>query len=213
MNMRSMMSQLDPIKRRVLMMIGRAVVRAIDDSKGRQTLQVELLKGELRDQVERMQNYGFTSHPLPGADAAVVFVTGNREQGIAVAVDDRRYRLNLQPGEVSLYDDIGNRVSLLRDRIDILGTDLVSVVAPAVTVECDDLTATATATAEIEAPEITLTGNVTVAGNFTVTGGGAANISANVNFTGTVTANGKRIDETHRHTGVQAGGSNSGTVA
>jgi hypothetical protein len=44
----------------------------------------------------------------------------------------------------------------------------------------------------INAPTVTITGNTT--------------------FTGTVTANGHRIDETHTHGGVQAGGGTSGVV-
>ncbi|OWT69205.1 MULTISPECIES: Gp138 family membrane-puncturing spike protein [unclassified Achromobacter] len=43
---------------------------------------------------------------------------------------------------------------------------------------------------------------------------GASDVSmtGNFNLTGTLTANGKRIDDTHRHGGVQTGSSNSGTV-
>jgi hypothetical protein len=37
-------------------------------------------------------------------------------------------------------------------------------------------------------------------------------INGNVTITGTVTANGKIIDDTHKHSGVQAGGSQTGTV-
>ena len=95
---------IEPIKRRIMMAFARAVVRGINDAAGRQLLQIEVLKGELRADVERMQDYGFTSVPLPGADAAVVFVAGNREQGIILAVDDRRYRpTGLQPGEACMY--------------------------------------------------------------------------------------------------------------
>lgn len=52
---------------------------------------------------------------------------------------------------------------------------------------------------QITAPETAIESNVTVTGN-TV-------------FNGTVTANGKRIDETHKHTGVQSGGSTTGGVS
>lgn len=44
-----------------------------------------------------------------------------------------------------------------------------------------------------------------------LTAGGIA-IHGNVTITGTVTANGKRIDETHKHSGVQTGGGVTGTV-
>jgi phage baseplate assembly protein V len=114
---------------RVMMMFGRGVLRGVNDSTGRQQLQVELLKNELRDGVEHMQNYGFTSHPM-GGDVAVAFIGGNREQGIVLVVDDRRYRISLQPGEVALYDDLGNKVALLRDRLQITAVLKVQVDAP-----------------------------------------------------------------------------------
>ena len=114
---------------RVMMMFGRGVLRGVNDASGRQQLQVELLKGELRDGVEHMQNYGFTSHPL-GGDVAVAFVGGNREQGIVLVVDDRRFRISLKPGEVAMYDDLGNRVELLRDRIKVTAMLKVQVDAP-----------------------------------------------------------------------------------
>lgn len=52
---------------------------------------------------------------------------------------------------------------------------------------------------QITAPETAINSNLTVTGN-TV-------------FNGQVSANGKRIDETHKHTGVQSGGSTSGAVS
>lgn len=135
------------ISTRVMMMFGRGVVRSVNDATGRQQVQVELLKDELRDNVEHMQNYGFTSHPL-GGDVAVAFLGGNREQGIVLVVDDRRYRLSLQPGEVAIYDDLGNRIELLRDLIKI----------------------TAVAKVQIEAPEVQIIGNLDVQGTVTTTG-------------------------------------------
>lgn len=117
------------IGNRVMMMFARGVLRSVNDSNGRQQLQVELLKGELRDGVERMQNYGFTSHPK-GGDVAVAFIGGNREQGIVLIADDRRYRISLEPGEVAIYDDQGNKIELLRDMVKVTAVAKVQVVAP-----------------------------------------------------------------------------------
>lgn len=132
---------------RVMMMFGRGVLRGVNDSSGRQQLQVELLKGELRDGVEHMQNYGFTSHPK-GGDVAVAFIGGNREQGIVLVVDDRRYRISLEPGEVAIYDDQGNKIELLRDMVKVTAVQHV----------------------EVTAPTIKLVGNLEVVGDITSTG-------------------------------------------
>ncbi len=116
---------------RVRMMFGRGVVRAVTDTGPRQQVQVELLKDELRDGLEHMQNYGFTSHPL-GGDCAVAFNGGNREQGIVLVVDDRRYRVPLQAGEVAIYDDLGNKFELLRELVRVTAVQHLEVVAPTI---------------------------------------------------------------------------------
>lgn len=108
---------LDPFKRKLCGMASRAVVRLVSDGVRMQALQLGLLDGELADGVERFQNYGLTSHPHPGAEAAVIFLGADRGHGVAIAVDDRRYRLvSLQPGEVALYTDEGDVIHLMRDR-------------------------------------------------------------------------------------------------
>lgn len=102
-----------PLKQRVSNMVARAVLRVADDAKKIQIVQVDLLDGETRDDIERFQNYGFTSVPREGAEAAVIFVGGRRDHGLCIAVDDRRYRLkDLEAGEVAIYNDAGARVLL-----------------------------------------------------------------------------------------------------
>lgn len=198
---RGLRAALDPIRRRIAMLAARAVVRLIDDSQSRQLLQVEILKGELRDGVERAQDYGFTSHPLPGCDAVIVCGAGARDQAIAVVVDDRRYRLKLQPGEVALYDDLGNAVKLLREKVKIEAVQEAEIEAPTVRVT--------STTVIIDAETVTVNADTTINGNFATTGDHTT--TGNVNFIGQVSANGKRIDDTHTHSGVQPGGGNTGT--
>lgn len=98
---------LDPIRRRVRLMIGRAVLNSLNDAGGLQVIQVKLLAGETRDNVERMQNYGFTAVPLPGAEGIMASVSGNRDHGVIIVMDDGRYRMrNLKPGEVAMYSHL-----------------------------------------------------------------------------------------------------------
>lgn len=119
------------IGNRVMMMFARGVLRGVTDTGPRQQVQVELLKDELRDGLEHMQNYGFTSHPK-GGDCAVAFNGGNREQGIVLVVDDRRYRIPLQAGEVAIYDDLGNKFELLREMVKVTAVQHVEVLAPTI---------------------------------------------------------------------------------
>lgn len=114
--MRDLQKLLRPLATRVANLVSRAVLSRIDDSKKMQLLQLDVLAEETRDGVERVQNYGFTSVPLAGAEAVVLFVGGRREHGLAVAVDDRRYRVtDLQPGEVAMYHKDGASVVLKAD--------------------------------------------------------------------------------------------------
>lgn len=73
---------------------------------------------------------------------------------------------------------------------------------------------------DVVAPLSTFSAAVTITGLLTFVGGmvgsavsgAAATINGVINFVGQVLANGKRIDDTHTHSGVQPGGGNSGTV-
>jgi len=129
---------LGPLRRRIQMMVARAVVSGIADAGGIQALQIEALEGETLEGVERMQDYGFTSVPHPGAEAVVVFAGGTRSHGLVVALGDRRYRLRaLQNGEVAIYDDLEQRVHLTRDGVVIESALKVNVTAPQVEVSAD----------------------------------------------------------------------------
>lgn len=138
---------IQPLRRRVMLMVSRAVIKVVNDAGGIQKLQIVGYDGELLEGVERLQEYGLTSVPLGNAEAVATAVGGNRSHTIVIAVDDRRFRLkNLAPGEVALYDDLGQKVHLKRDGI-LIETGQpsgVTVNAPAATVNSDTVTTNAT---------------------------------------------------------------------
>lgn len=103
--------RLAPLAVRVSNLVSRGVVKIVNDATKLQGLQLVLLSGEVRSDVERFQNYGLTSVPLAGAEAVTVFVGGKRDHGLAIAVDDRRYRIKgLAGGEVAVYNHTGAKV-------------------------------------------------------------------------------------------------------
>lgn len=146
-----------PFVQRLQLMIGRAVVLLVNDNAKLQGLQVSLLADEVRGDVERFQNYGFTSHPLPGAEAVAACVAGSRDHVLVISVDDRRYRLQgLAQGEVAIYTDEGDKVVLKRG-----GT----------------IEVTASTKVVLAAPLVQCTGDLAVAGSITA----GANITAGGN--------------------------------
>jgi len=164
----------------ILNLIARAIGRRVDDSASRQSAQVEVTKSELIDGVPRIQNYGLTSvPPVEGSDAIVLFLGGNREQGIIVAMENRQFRLtSLEDGEVALYDDLGNVFKLGREMVEVEAVTKVQVRAPVV-----DVAAEGSATLTCGASSITLT-------------------PAGVDITSpSLTHNGKQIGATHYHVG------------
>jgi phage baseplate assembly protein V len=126
-----MIKALEHFRNRLRNMICRGIVKLVDDGTTLQTLQLSLLAGELRDGIERFQDYGLTSHPFNDAEAVVLFPGGDRSHGLCIKVDDRRYRLTaLAQGEVALYDDQGQTVHIRRDGIYVISAQQLVVDTP-----------------------------------------------------------------------------------
>jgi phage baseplate assembly protein V len=146
----------DPLYRKLMRQLhglaARCVLRLVDDALKMQAVQVGLLDGETGDNMERFQNYGYTSVPLPGAEGVALFLGADRAHGVIIAMDDRRYRLGgLEGGEVALYsiDDqepAGHRIVLRRgglievrgDVIDLRAATRLHLSAPEVEIHADE---------------------------------------------------------------------------
>lgn len=125
-----MMSAIRQLGRGLRLLVGRGIVRLVDDALGLQTVQVELLAGELLT-LERFQDYGFTSVPLPGAEAITAAVGGRRGKSVVVRIDDRRYRVKLEKGEVALYTHDGSLIALRSGGvIEIIAANKVKSASP-----------------------------------------------------------------------------------
>lgn len=196
---------LAPLQRRVGLMVSRAVIVMVNDTLKMQAVQVNLLAGVTRDGVERFQNYGFTANPHCGAEAIVVSVGGNQDHCVAIAVDDRRYRLvGLTEGEVALYDDLGQTVHLTRNGIVIDGGGLPITIqnTPHVTASTALFTISGDLSVQGKAD---VTGNVTSAASLVA--GGAVVATGNVSaMSGLITLSGiKTTYNGHTHLDPQGG--------
>lgn len=143
------------------------------------------------DNREYFQHYGYTSRPKPGAEL-IIIREGN--QIVAIASDDRRYRIALEEGEVALYTDEGDKIHLKRGRIieitggekivastkvaEITASTSTTVTSPVVTVNASTsatvtsptVTVVASTKVRLETPLVECTGNLSVAGGITSTG-------------------------------------------
>jgi phage baseplate assembly protein V len=94
-------------------MISRAVVTLVTDSTKMQNVQVDLLDGEIADDVENFEHYGLTSRAAVGAEALYFSVGGIRGSGVVHAVADRATRpKGLAEGDTVLYSLSGSQVYL-----------------------------------------------------------------------------------------------------
>jgi phage gp45-like len=160
----------------VLLMVGRGRVTTTDDTGNVQRMQVELGADEIIDGVPRLAQYGFQSVPPADADAVVVFIAGERSNGVVIATGDKTYRMRgLASGEVALSDDKGQTIYLSAAGIRIDGGGLPIEIQ--------------------NTPTVTMAGDLVVDGNITAGGdiadGGGAKTMAGM----------RSAYDSHRHAG------------
>jgi phage baseplate assembly protein V len=143
------------LSRRIAMTTTRGRMSLVDDKKKLQQVQVQLLADETKDAVERFQQYGFTSVPLEGAEALVVFLAGGRDHGIVFAIDDRRYRLTqLEAGDVALYNDLGTKIVLGRHDTVTITADTLQLNCSHIVVDSDTIEISASDSITITSPSV-----------------------------------------------------------
>lgn len=183
---------LEPLRRRMAVMIGRCILSALDSAPGVQSAAVTIMADENMKGVEYMEPYGFTSVPLAGSEGIILNIGAQRGACVALCLGSRKFRLRgLKSGEVALYTDEGDRLVFERGQTVRLTTrNLVADVATKAT---------------INAPETEITGHLTVREG--ITWGGVANgldgparMQGGLNNAGgEVVSNGKALDS-HTHT-------------
>ncbi|WP_334470336.1 phage baseplate assembly protein V [Arsenophonus sp. PmNCSU2021_1] len=129
-----------------------------------QNVQLTALDGETFDEVERPQQYGHISVPLPGAEVVFACLGGSRDQATVLVVEDRRYRpTGLPAGDSGLYHYEGHRLRLTRDGRCIITCKTLEVVAEQ---EAVFNTPTARFTGDVEiAKSVSVKQNITIEGS------------------------------------------------
>jgi phage baseplate assembly protein V len=130
-------------------LVTRAVVSVLKPyvANALQGMQLTLLDDEIQDDVEHLQEFGFASAPLPGAEGVTLANRGQSGQRVVIGVDDRRFKPFRVAGESVHYNAFGCRIYQKAD-------GSINIVAPAGVV----ITTTGA------------TGTVTINGNLVATG-------------------------------------------
>lgn len=119
-----MQKMLSVLQRHLSRLWSRVVVQHLNSTTVCQKVDVSLMAGETKSQMEYLEPYGFTSTAHAGAEGVALFLGGDRSHGIVINIADRRYRLkDLQTGEVALYTDEGDSVVLKRGKVIEVTTD------------------------------------------------------------------------------------------
>lgn len=132
-------------------------------------VQLKLATGVINDRIKRVHNYGFMSRPLLGAKGYTLFVGGDTSRGIAVCIEDERYEMELEPGDVAMLDNKGNLIHFHSGGIKVVTKQAFDLTAAKdVNVSCKNATIDATKTTINSETEIN--GNTTINGNTNITG-------------------------------------------
>lgn len=155
---------LAPIKRRLQLMVDRAVLRIVTDSTQRQQLQIQTLAGETDSDVERWQNYGHTSVPPAGSEALTLALGGNRSNLVVICAEDKAVRLkDLKPGDSALYHLDGHFFKLTTGKKGELIADELEISVKRVNIIASE-------SVVITTPEAEFSSNVKIGGNCDVAG-------------------------------------------
>ncbi|WP_239686283.1 MULTISPECIES: phage baseplate assembly protein V [Serratia] len=121
---------LAPVMRGIRLLFSRGVVSGVNDSYQAQNIQLTGLDSEVFDDVERPQQYGQISVPLPGAEVVFACLAGQRDQATALIIEDRRYRPTaLVAGDSGVYHFEGHRLRLTKDGRAILTCKTLEIYA------------------------------------------------------------------------------------
>lgn len=194
----------------------RGVIGQVNSATGVQLVSGTALNGEVIQDAEYFQHYGYTSNPPAGTMKVVAPVGGRTAHGIVIATEHATYRLqSLAPGAVALYTDEGDSVVLNRGRVIDITTQTLNInAAQAVNINTAKYNVNASDSANFATPQVNASENLTVSGvaaaNGGLTakagsgGGDAAQIAGTVNVSQDVLINGVS-QAGHKHTDSMGG--------
>lgn len=104
---------IEPILKRLALIVGRCVVFATRYKDGEMLADVELVAGEKRRGLDFLQQFGFSSRPKGKVEGVALFVGGSRDNGVVIST--RGECPDLEEGEVRVHSPFGTMITLKKD--------------------------------------------------------------------------------------------------
>ncbi|CBW29914.1 phage baseplate assembly protein V [Haemophilus influenzae] len=182
----------------------RGVLHLVKSADNIQKVQASGLADETLQDVEFMQQFGFTSVPPANTQAVILPIGGQTTHGIVIATENGSFRVkNLQGGEVAIYDESGSSIVLKKGRL--------------IEIDCDVLKINAATKVDISSPLVETDQVFTAQGQINGNGGMAVQGGSGASFTGNVQQSGGSFTtdgdvkagiislSNHKHTGDSGG--------
>lgn len=114
------MSWLERISTKMKNGVARGVTNLVDCAGDIRRVQASFFGDtDTLDNMPAPQEYGHASYPPAGLPNITLFPAGDRSGGLVIMVVDNQYRIELEEGDVALYDHRGQSVHLTKDGIDL----------------------------------------------------------------------------------------------
>lgn len=109
----SLESLIEPVMKRLALIVGRCVILASKYKDGELLADVELVAGEKRRGLEFLQQFGFSSRPKGDVEGVALFIGGSRDNGVVIST--RGECPDLKKGEVRMHSPFGTSITLKND--------------------------------------------------------------------------------------------------
>jgi bacteriophage Mu gp45 protein len=151
----------------------RGILHLVKSADNIQKVQASGLSDETLQDVEMMQQFGFTSVPPANTQAVIIPIGGQTSHGIVISTENGSFRVkNLQGGEVAVYDESGSSIVLKKGRL--------------IEIDCDVLKIKAAKKVDISSPLVETDQVFTAQGQINGNGGMAVKGGSGASFTGNV---------------------------
>lgn len=105
------MSFVRAVVSRIKGLVVKGLIKAVNDVTDIQVVKASTQYDEITDDIERVQNYGFSSNPPIDSESIVIYFGGNKDHGVVIACDSGSFRVKgLLSGEAVFYAQFGQEL-------------------------------------------------------------------------------------------------------